>query len=55
MMLHWGRYNASDHPIAFHRGQDLSGGPKKIVAGAAPDIEDAFVVSDLSLFSTSLC
>ena len=38
------RYNAADHPIAFHRGADL--GPiKKIVAKDVPDIEEAFDVS----------
>jgi hypothetical protein len=38
------RYNATDHPIAFHRGNDL--GPiKKIAAKDVPDIEEAFDVS----------
>lgn len=37
------RYNAADHPIAFHRGTDL--GPiKKIAAKDVPDIEEAFDV-----------
>jgi len=38
------RYNATDHPIAFHRGTDL--GPiTKIAAKDVPDIEEAFDVS----------
>lgn len=38
------RYNATDHPIAFHRGTDL--GPiKKIAAKDVPDVEEAFDVS----------
>jgi len=37
------KYNASDHPIAFHRGTDL--GPiKRIAAKDVPDIEEAFDV-----------
>jgi len=39
------KYNAADHPIAFHRGTDL--GPiKKISAKDVPDIEEAFDVDD---------
>lgn len=37
------RYNAADHPIAFHRGADL--GPIKVIAAKdVPDIEEAFDV-----------
>jgi replication factor C subunit 1 len=38
------RYNACEHPIAFHR-QDLGKAPKKISGGAVPDLEEAFDVS----------
>jgi replication factor C subunit 1 len=39
------RYNASEHPLPFHKGAD--GGKVKRLAGAggpAPDLEDAFDV-----------
>ena len=42
-------YNASDHPIAFHKGTDV-GGIKKIAAKDVPDIEEAF---DVSVIRTS--
>lgn len=39
------RYNAQDHPIAFHKAQDLGKVPKKIAAaGPAPDLEEAYEV-----------
>ncbi|KAF7331659.1 Replication factor C subunit 1 [Mycena kentingensis (nom. inval.)] len=38
------RYNASEHPIPFHKAIDLGKAPKKLAAsGPAPDIEDAFL------------
>ncbi|KAF6743059.1 purine nucleotide binding protein [Ephemerocybe angulata] len=36
------KYNAGDHPIPFHKATDLGKAPKKLAAGPAPDIEDAF-------------
>ena len=40
------KYNAADHPIAFHKATDL-GKVKKIAAqGPAPDLEEAFEVDD---------
>ncbi|CAG7854799.1 Replication factor C subunit 1 Short=Replication factor C1 [Serendipita indica DSM 11827] len=38
-------YNASDHPIAFHKGTDV-GGIKKIAAKDVPDVEEAFDIDD---------
>lgn len=40
------RYNATEHPIAFHKAHDLGKAPKKLAAGPAPDIEDAFEMED---------
>ncbi|KAI0092881.1 DNA replication factor C, large subunit [Irpex rosettiformis] len=41
------KYNAKDHPIAFHKAVDLGRVPKKIAsAGPAPDLEEAFEVDD---------
>ncbi|KAJ7584883.1 purine nucleotide binding protein [Mycena floridula] len=40
------KYNATEHPIAFHKAQDLGKAPKKLAAGPAPDIEDAFEMED---------
>ncbi|EJD42440.1 DNA replication factor C, large subunit [Auricularia subglabra TFB-10046 SS5] len=39
------KYNANDHPVAFHK-QEFGKAPKKIAAahGPAPDLEDAFDV-----------
>lgn len=37
------RYNANEHPIPFHKAQDLGRLPKKI-GGPVPDIEDAYDV-----------
>ena len=35
------KYNASSHPIAFHKSTDLAGGAKtKIAAAEVPDLED---------------
>lgn len=39
------RYNTSEHPIAFHKAQDLGKSAKKLEGGPAPDLEDAFEVS----------
>ncbi|KAF7984338.1 hypothetical protein HWV62_15345 [Athelia sp. TMB] len=41
-----GRYNTSEHPIAFHKAQDLGKAPKKLEGGPAPDLEDAFEMDD---------
>lgn len=58
------RYNATEHPIPFHKAQDLGKVPKKLAGGPAPDIEEAYDVcywvvpalcplgSDLILFSS---
>ncbi|THH17585.1 hypothetical protein EW146_g3254 [Bondarzewia mesenterica] len=35
------KYNAREHPIAFHR-QELGKVPKKLAGGPAPDLEEAF-------------
>jgi len=40
------KYNASDHPIPFHKAQDLGKAPKKLGGGPAPDIEDAYDLAD---------
>ncbi|KAI6112589.1 replication factor RFC1 C terminal domain-containing protein [Pisolithus sp. B1] len=40
------RYNAGEHPIAFHKAVDLGKAPKKISGGAAPDLEEAFELDD---------
>ncbi|KAF5365675.1 hypothetical protein D9758_003145 [Tetrapyrgos nigripes] len=36
------KYNSSDHPIPFHKAQDLGKVPKKLAAEAIPDLEEAF-------------
>ena len=42
------KYNARDHPIAFHKAEALGKAPKKLAAaGPAPDLEEAFDVSAL--------
>ncbi|KAF5363955.1 hypothetical protein D9756_001043 [Leucocoprinus leucothites] len=37
------KYNASEHPIPFHKAQDLGKAPKKLSGGPAPDLEEAFI------------
>ncbi|KAF7775848.1 hypothetical protein Agabi119p4_4241 [Agaricus bisporus var. burnettii] len=37
------KYNGSDHPIPFHKAQDLGKMPKKLTGGPAPDLEEAFI------------
>ena len=39
------RYNSKDHPVPFHKAQDLGKLPKKLDAGPAPDLEEAYDVS----------
>ena len=39
------KYNSRDHPIPFHKAQDLGKVPKKLSGGPAPDLEEAFDVS----------
>lgn len=40
------RYNAKDHPVAFHKAEDLGKAVKKLaLAGPAPDLEEAIDVS----------
>lgn len=36
-----------EHPIPFHKAQDLGKVPKKLAGGPAPDIEEAYEVRDL--------
>ena len=43
------RYNASEHPIPFHRAQDLGKIPKKLAGGPAPDLEEAYVRNSFEL------
>ena len=38
------KYNQRDHPIAFHRAQELGKPAKKIVSSPAPDLEEALEV-----------
>ena len=40
------RYNSKDHPVPFHRGQDLGKLPKKLAAEPAPDLEEAYEVGE---------
>ncbi|KAH6890105.1 purine nucleotide binding protein [Coprinopsis sp. MPI-PUGE-AT-0042] len=40
------KYNASEHPIPFHKATDLGKVPKKLAGGPAPDLEDVFEVDD---------
>ncbi|KAI6010360.1 replication factor RFC1 C terminal domain-containing protein [Pisolithus microcarpus] len=40
------RYNAGEHPIAFHKAVDLGKVPKKISGGPVPDLEEAFDLDD---------
>ena len=39
------RYNARDHPVPFHKAQDLGKLPRKLAAEPAPDLEEAYDVS----------
>lgn len=39
------RYNSKDHPVPFHKAQDLGKLPKKLAAEPAPDLEEAYDVS----------
>ncbi|EIM85335.1 DNA replication factor C large subunit [Stereum hirsutum FP-91666 SS1] len=41
------KYNAREHPIPFHKAQDLGKIPKKLQGGPAPDLEEAFDVEDV--------
>jgi hypothetical protein len=43
------KYNSQDHPIPFHKAQDLGRAPKKLAGGPAPDLEEAFDVRQLSV------
>ncbi|KAI0054114.1 DNA replication factor C large subunit [Auriscalpium vulgare] len=40
------KYNASEHPVPFHKAQDLGKIPKKLAGGPAPDLEEAFEAED---------
>jgi len=40
------KYNSRDHPIPFHKAQDLGRVPKKLAGGPAPDLEEAFDLDD---------
>ncbi|KAF8164745.1 replication factor RFC1 C terminal domain-containing protein [Crassisporium funariophilum] len=45
------KYNSSEHPIPFHKAQELGKVPKKLAGGPAPDLEEAYVddiVEDVS-------
>ncbi|KAG6826349.1 hypothetical protein H0H92_000232 [Tricholoma furcatifolium] len=39
------KYNSSEHPIPFHKGQDI-GKPKKLPGGPLPDLEEAYDFDD---------
>ena len=39
------RYNSREHPVPFHKAQDLGKLPKKLTAEPAPDLEEAYDVS----------
>ncbi|RDB20289.1 Replication factor C subunit 1 [Hypsizygus marmoreus] len=41
------KYNASEHPIPFHKAQDLGKVPKKLAAGPAPDLEEVPDMDDV--------
>jgi len=48
------KYNSQDHPIPFHKAQDLGRVAKKLTGGPAPDLEEAFDVRTLRhVFSVS--
>ncbi|KAF9793271.1 replication factor RFC1 C terminal domain-containing protein, partial [Thelephora terrestris] len=36
------KYNSREHPVPFHKGQDLGKLPKKLAAEPAPDLEEAY-------------
>ena len=38
------RYNSSEHPVPFHKAQELGKATKKLAGGPAPDLEDVFDV-----------
>lgn len=40
------KYNSLDHPVAFHKADDLSKAPKKLVAEQLPDLEEAFELDE---------
>ncbi|KAI0655304.1 DNA replication factor C, large subunit [Cubamyces menziesii] len=41
------KYNSRDHPVAFHKAENLGKAPKKLASlGPAPDLEEAFDVDD---------
>ncbi|KAI0269334.1 DNA replication factor C large subunit [Gloeopeniophorella convolvens] len=40
------KYNSREHPIPFHKAQDLGKAPKKLAGGPAPDLEEAFDADD---------
>ncbi|TCD66208.1 hypothetical protein EIP91_001655 [Steccherinum ochraceum] len=40
------KYNASAHPIAFHKATDLGKIPQKVGGAAAPDLEEAYDVDE---------
>ncbi|KAG2014211.1 purine nucleotide binding protein [Coprinopsis cinerea AmutBmut pab1-1] len=40
------KYNATEHPIPFHKATDLGKAPKKLAGGPAPDLEEVFEVDD---------
>ncbi|KAH9887675.1 DNA replication factor C large subunit [Cubamyces lactineus] len=41
------KYNSRDHPVAFHKAENLGKVPKKLASiGPAPDLEEAFDVDD---------
>ncbi|KZT23217.1 DNA replication factor C, large subunit [Neolentinus lepideus HHB14362 ss-1] len=40
------KYNLREHPIPFHKAQDLGKVPKKIAAAEVPDLEEVFDVDD---------
>jgi len=40
------KYNASEHPIAFHKATDLGKVPKKLAGGPAPDLDEVFDVEE---------
>ncbi|EPQ59834.1 DNA replication factor C, large subunit [Gloeophyllum trabeum ATCC 11539] len=40
------KYNSREHPIPFHKAQDLGKAPKKIAASEVPDLEEAFDVDE---------
>lgn len=44
------RYNASEHPIAFHKAEDLGKASKKLAPLPVPDLEEAYEVRVAVLF-----